>query len=67
MKLGRRRKNWPALSIPHDLTCTSAAEVMLHPRGDSRDGAILRWAVEVWQRWAPLHEVIVTLCADLEL
>jgi hypothetical protein len=42
----------------------SAADVMRRPPGDVRDEALLRWAVEVWQRWASVHETIATLCVD---
>lgn len=67
MKLGRRKENWPAVSIPDDLRCMSAADVMVQPSGPLRDAALLRWAAEVWQRWTSMHETIAALCADVGL
>ena len=64
MRLGRRKRTWPILPPPADLTCMSAADVMRELPGDARDVAVLRWAGEVWQCWAPAHQTIATLCAD---
>ena len=67
MRLGRRKRTWPVLPRPTDLTCMTAADVMRHPPGDARDESVLRWAGEVWQCWASAHQTIATLCADEDL
>lgn len=64
VRLGRRKDRWPGLSVPDDLRCMNAADVMLHPPGEPRDEALRRWAAEVWQRWTSMHVAIATLCAE---
>jgi hypothetical protein len=62
MRLGRRKRTWPVLPPPVDLTCMRAADVLCHPAGDLRDEALLRWAYEVWQRWEAAQATIADWC-----
>jgi hypothetical protein len=64
MRLARRRRHWPELAAPADLTGMVVADVMQQPADDTRDDALWRWAGEVWEHWAAVHQVIADLCAD---
>ena len=64
MRLGRRKRAWPLLPQPSDLTCMSVGDVMCEPPGNVRDAALLVWAGEVWQCWSSVHQTIAALCAS---
>jgi hypothetical protein len=64
MQLGRYKRLWSPLRPPADLRCMTAGEALRHSPGDDRDAAILRWAGDVWSRWADSHLLIAELCTD---
>ena len=66
-RLARQRRVWHPLPPPADLTGMTAADVLHHTPGDDRDAAILRWAGQVWARWAFVHETIESLAVEHDL
>lgn len=67
MQLGRHKQVWPPLRPPVDLRCTTAGDLIRHLPGDDRGAATLRWADDVWSRWADSHHLIAELCTDRDL
>ena len=62
MRLARRRKQWPRLSLPSgprgDVT---VAAVMAAPPGEARDEMVRAWCASVWQTWQASRPQIVNL------
>jgi hypothetical protein len=62
MRLARRRKQWPRLSIPSgprgDIT---VAAVIAAPPGAARDEMVRAWCESVWQTWNESRPQIVNL------
>ena len=61
MKLARKRRPWPALSLPVDRREFTVANVMAASPGPERDQAIHEWCVSVWAEFGEHHEAIAGL------
>jgi hypothetical protein len=65
MRLARRRKQWPRLSLPSgprgDVTVST---VLAAPPGPARDEMIRSWCASVWQTWQASRPRIVDLLKE---
>ena len=63
-RLGRHKRQWPAIALPEDRGAMNAIDVLAVPAGAERDAAIDRWCESVWKAFAGSREAIVQLLAD---
>ena len=63
-RLGRRKREWPAIALPDDRGAMTALDVMAVPAGDERDAAIDRWCASVWAAYGASRDAIVRLLAE---
>jgi hypothetical protein len=63
-RLGRRKRQWPAIPLPADRGAMTALDVMAVPEGDERDAAIDRWCESVWRAFGASRAMIIRLLAD---
>jgi hypothetical protein len=61
MKLGRKKRTWPALRVPDDRGAITATTVMAAEPGDQRDEMIRAWAACVWQAFSENRATIELL------
>ncbi len=52
VRLGRRKREWPALAIPEHRGDITPADVLAVPAGAERDTAIDAWCASVWRAYA---------------
>jgi len=64
MQLGRRKRAWPAFSLPPDRGSVTACHVMAAPAGAERDAAIDRWCASVWQAFVASHRAVAGLLEE---
>ena len=63
-RLGRRKREWPAIPLPANRGAVTALDVIAVPEGDERDAAIDRWCETVWHAFSASRDVIVRLLAE---
>ena len=64
IRLGRHKREWPSIALPHDRGAVTALEVMAAPAGAERDAAIDRWCEAVWHAFGASRDAIIRLLAD---
>jgi len=65
--LGQRKREWPAIPLPHSRGTLTPADVMAVPAGPDRDAAIDRWCESVWAEYQDSREVIVRLLQEYKI
>jgi hypothetical protein len=61
VKLARRKRPWPAFTLPRDRGSMTAIDVMTAPEGPERDRAIHAWCASVWEVFAGNRQAIADL------
>jgi hypothetical protein len=61
MQLGRKKHEWPAITLPAKRGNITAEDVLNVPAGAERDVAISRWCRAVWEAYAENRGTIVDL------
>jgi hypothetical protein len=64
IRLGRHKREWPSIALPHDRGAVTALEVMAAPSGAERDAAIDRWCEAVWNAFGASRDAIIRLLAE---
>jgi len=67
MKLGRRKREWPGVSLPGNRGSMTVADVLSAPCGPERDRAIDNWCEAVWNACADNRDTIVALVQEYQL
>ena len=67
MKLGRRKRTWPAIRFPPTRGSMTAADVLAAPAGAERDRAIHAWCASVWEAFADNRPTVVDLLRQHEI
>jgi hypothetical protein len=67
MRLGRRKRNWPAIRLPHERGAMTAEDVLTVPAGAERDDAIDAWCKSVWEAFVESRETIVELLREHQI
>ena len=63
-RLGRRKREWPAIPLPVGRGAMTALDVMAVPAGAERDAAIDRWCEAVWNAFGASRDAIIRLLAE---
>jgi len=61
MRMGRQKREWPPVALPHDRSVMTAAGVLAKPAGAERDSAIDAWCRSVWESFHQSRETIIEL------
>jgi hypothetical protein len=64
MRLARRKRTWPAFSLPADRGSVTVLEVIAVPVGAQRDKMIHEWCVSVWAAFKCRHRTIRELLRE---
>ena len=64
MKLARRRRQWPSISLPLDRGALTVTDVLGARAGTERDAAIDKWCACVWEAYALSHQIIANLLKE---
>jgi hypothetical protein len=56
---GAGRREWPTAPLPAARGALGAHDVLAAPPGEARDAVIRRWAVVVWEAYAPMWRPVV--------
>ena len=64
MRLGRRRRQWPAFEPPPTRGEITIHDVLAAAPGPERDHAIDDWCASVWQAWSGSHERVAALLRE---
>ena len=64
MRMGQRKRTWPAWTLPHDRGAMTAVDVMRAAPGPDRDKAIDDWCASVWNAFRANRDGIVALLAE---
>jgi hypothetical protein len=67
MKLGRRRREWPKISLPLDRGSMTVVDVLAVPAGPERDKAIDKWCQSVWACFEGSRRTIVALLREYQI
>lgn len=68
MRMGRKKRPWPAIALPADRGSVTVLDVMGVPEGAERDNAIDAWCVSVWDAFsAGNRSTIVELLRQYDL
>lgn len=67
MVLGRRRREWPAVSLPDDRGRMTVRDVLAAPAGAERDRSIDDWCRSVWSACDGNRATIIALLQEYEL
>lgn len=67
MRMGRQKRHWPAIALPHDRGNIMAADVLQAAAGPARDRAIDDWCRSVWTAFHDSRQVIVDLLRDYQI
>jgi len=65
MRLGRRRRQWPAFELPLTRGEMTIHDVVAVAPGPERDRAIDDWCASVWEAWSGSHERVVALLDEM--
>jgi len=61
MALARRKRKWPAFSLPSERGVLTAADVIRAAEGPDRDKAIHAWCAAVWDVFRENQTIVVRL------
>jgi hypothetical protein len=64
MQIGKRKREWPAMTLPKDRGALTAIDVMKATPGPERDCAINKWCESVWHAFQGQRDVIIALLAE---
>jgi hypothetical protein len=64
VKLGRRKRAWPAVALPDNRGAMTAIDVLAAAAGDARDRAIDEWCASVWSAFKDNRSVIISLLGE---
>jgi hypothetical protein len=67
MRMGRQKRQWPAITLPRDRGSMTAADVLAVPEGDERERAIDEWCRSVWTAFRDSRPTIVDLLREYQL
>jgi hypothetical protein len=67
MRMGRQKRQWPAITLPRDRGSITAADVLAVPAGGERDNAIDEWCRSVWSAFCDSRQTIVDLLRDYQI
>ena len=65
--LSRRKREWPAIRLPHDRGSMTAQDVLAAPAGLERDGAIDDWCRSVWTAFGENRQIIIALLREYQI
>ena len=66
MRLGRRRRQWPAFDLPPTRGEMTIADVLDAPPGPERDRAIDEWCASVWRAWSGSRAGVIALLNEMD-
>ena len=64
MRMGARKRKWPAVTLPRDRGRMTALDVLRAPGGTERDRAIDEWCRSVWTAFRDSRQTIVDLLRE---
>jgi hypothetical protein len=64
MRMGGRKRKWPAVTLPRDRGRMTAADVLKAAEGPERDHAIDEWCRSVWTAFRDSRQTIVDLLRE---
>lgn len=67
MRIARRKRDWPILSLPETRGSITVAQVMAAAPGLERDEAINKWCRSVWTAFDHDRETIIALLQEYSL
>lgn len=67
MRLGRKKREWPAVQLPDDRGSVTVTDVLAASPGAERDGAIDEWCRSVWTACAANRQAIVDLLREYQI
>jgi hypothetical protein len=67
MRMGRQKRQWPAIPLPRDRGSMTAADVLEVPAGPARDRAIDDWCRSVWTAFRDSRQTIVDLLREYQI
>jgi hypothetical protein len=65
--MGRRKREWPAVSLPEDRGSVTVVDVLAAAAGPDRDRAIDDWCRSVWTAFAANRSAIVGLLREYRI
>jgi Family of unknown function (DUF5946) len=67
MRLGRKKRPWPALVLPRNRGSMTVADVLAAPEGHERDRAIDAWCRSVWTAFADSRPAVIALLREYRI
>jgi hypothetical protein len=67
VELGRRKREWPRVSVPEDRGSMTVADVVTAPAGRERDMAINNWCRSVWTAFGANRQTIIALLREYHI
>lgn len=67
MKIGKKKREWPKVSLPLDRGSMTVVDVLVQPAGPARDQAIDNWCQSVWASFAANRQTIVALLQEYQI
>ena len=67
VELGRRKREWPRVSVPEDRGSMTVADVLTAPAGPERDMAINNWCRSVWTACGANRQTIIALLREYHI
>jgi Family of unknown function (DUF5946) len=67
VKLGRRKREWPKISLPMDRGSMTVVDVLAAPAGPERDKAVDNWCQSVWASFGGNRQTIVALLREYQI
>jgi Family of unknown function (DUF5946) len=67
MALGRRKREWPSVSLPEDRGSMTVADVLAASAGPERDRAIDDWCRSVWSAFSGNRQTIIALLREYQI
>jgi hypothetical protein len=65
MRLGRKRRRWPAFDLPPTPGEITIHDVVAVAPGPERDRAIDGWCASVWDSWSGSRERVIALLGEM--
>jgi Family of unknown function (DUF5946) len=65
MRLGRKRRQWPAFDLPLTRGEITIRDVVAVAPGPERDRAIDGWCASVWDSWSGSRERVIALLREM--
>jgi hypothetical protein len=66
MLMGRRKRQWPTVSLPNDRGKITVCDVLVVPEGCARDSAVDDWCRSVWTSCADNRQTIIDLLREYQ-